>query len=477
MQLQAKGYLTVFLSLSITIILSLILALYQGARIGALRMKAECVSDISMNSVLAEYHRELFKQYDLLMVDTSYGTQYPSIINVQEHMQFYANKNFERTTTGKIFGAVRLTGMECETIAIPEFSFATDGNGAVFRRQILAYMTAEPAEEILQEVTKNISILQTNGFDTRDVEAEEAENQNKINEIGMPRTTDANGQEQEVQLDGPAEDVASQKGIGILALAIPENEDISDAAVQLSEYVSHRTQAKGTGLDEGEKLSVADAILIDQYMFEKCGRYTKKLDKSLLKYQLEYILSGEKSDKQNLETVAKKLLFWREASNFTYLLSDSEKCAQAEAVAALLAAVILEPELEEPVKYAILFAWAFAESISDLKILFHEGRVPLVKSATTWKTNLLGLSDLRLSGEKGEEGLTYEEYLRMLLFMEGVQTKSQRLMDIIEMDIRKTAGNSAFRMDACLDCFTGEICFIDRKGFSDKIVKTYGYEK
>ena len=92
MQLQAKGYLTVFLSLSITIILSLILALYQGARIGALRMKAECVSDISMNSVLAEYHRELFKQYDLLMVDTSYGTQHPSIINVQEHMQFYANK-------------------------------------------------------------------------------------------------------------------------------------------------------------------------------------------------------------------------------------------------------------------------------------------------------------------------------------------------------------------------------------------------
>ena len=57
MRLQAKGYLTVFLSLSITIILSLILALYQGARIGAMKMRTECVSDIAMNSVLAEYQQ------------------------------------------------------------------------------------------------------------------------------------------------------------------------------------------------------------------------------------------------------------------------------------------------------------------------------------------------------------------------------------------------------------------------------------
>lgn len=477
MQLQVKGYLTVFLSLSITIILSLILALYQGARIGALKMKAECVSDISMNSVLAEYHRELLNQYDLLMVDTSYGTVHPSVLNVQEHLWFYANKNLERTTTGKIFGAGSLTGMECSGIAIPEFSIATDGQGAVLRRQIIAYMTAEPAEELLHRVTENINVLETNGFDKRDVEAEEAQNQSKIKEIGMPKTTDETGQEHEVQLDGPIEAVAAQKDLGILTLVIPQNVHVSDRTVQLSEYVSYRKQEKGTGLDESEKDSLTDRILIDQYIFEKCGRYTKELDKSLLKYQLEYILSGEKSDRQNLEAIAKKLLFWREASNFTYLLSDSDKCAQAEAVSALLTAVILEPELEEPVKYAILFAWAFAESITDLKILFQEGRVPLVKDAASWKTNLLGLSNLHLSGEKGEEGLTYDEYLRMMLFMEGIQKKTQRLMDIMEMDIRKTAGNSAFQMDSCLDCFTGEMEFTDKKGFSYKISRTYGYEK
>ena len=57
------------MSLSIMIILSLVLALYQGARIGAVRMKTECVADIAMNSVLAEYNRELYEQYGLLMVE------------------------------------------------------------------------------------------------------------------------------------------------------------------------------------------------------------------------------------------------------------------------------------------------------------------------------------------------------------------------------------------------------------------------
>ena len=76
------------------IILSLILVLFQGARIGAVKMKTECVADISMNSVLAEYSRALYEQYGLLFVDTSYGCENPSIINTQEHLRYYAQKNF-----------------------------------------------------------------------------------------------------------------------------------------------------------------------------------------------------------------------------------------------------------------------------------------------------------------------------------------------------------------------------------------------
>ena len=78
---KEKGSITVFLSLSIMIILSLVLALFQGARIGAVRMKTECVADIATNSVLSEYSRELYEQYGLLMVDSSIALLICSFIN------------------------------------------------------------------------------------------------------------------------------------------------------------------------------------------------------------------------------------------------------------------------------------------------------------------------------------------------------------------------------------------------------------
>ena len=59
-------------------------------------MKFECVADIGMNSVLAEYHRELLKQYDLLFVDTSYGGSHPNIANTEAHLRRYAQKTADR---------------------------------------------------------------------------------------------------------------------------------------------------------------------------------------------------------------------------------------------------------------------------------------------------------------------------------------------------------------------------------------------
>lgn len=94
-----KGYLTVYLSLSLALIISFVLTLVEGARISTIRMEAECVADIGMNSVLAEFHREMLEQYDLLFVDMSYGTNNPRIENSAEHLRSYIQKNFTSQET------------------------------------------------------------------------------------------------------------------------------------------------------------------------------------------------------------------------------------------------------------------------------------------------------------------------------------------------------------------------------------------
>ena len=476
---RTKGYLTVFLSLTITLIMSLILALFQGARIGAVKMKTECVADIAMNSVLAEYNRQLYEQYGLLMVDTSYGRANPSIVNAQEHLRHYVQKNFDRSTAGRITNAQTITSMYCEDVKITGSSFATDNDFTVLARQILAYMGADPVEGLMTDVLNNADMIRGNALDTTDVEAMAAANQEAIDSVELPTVINEDGEEEQITLGNPADAVNSQKGIGALSLAVKNPGSISTALVDVAGLPSHRKLNKGTGLRDFEEISGAEKLLIEQYFYEKCSRYGQELDKSQLKYQLEYLIYGQGSDYGNLEKMATTLLFWREASNMIYLFGNQEKCAEAEAVAAVLTAVLMVPELLDLVKYSILFAWTFAESVSDLNILFSGGRVPILKSDATWRLSLANMLSFRshLNGGDLGEGLYYKDYLRIRLFFSPFGEKLQRMGDVIEMDVRKSAGNRNFKLDYCLDTFCAEISVATTYGYDVKIERVYGYEE
>ena len=148
-------------------------------------------------------------------------------------------------------------------------------------------------------------------------------------------------------------------------------------------------------------------------------------------------------------------------------------------MAAVLTAVLMVPELLDLVKYSILFAWTFAESVSDLNILFSGGRVPILKSDATWRLSLANMLSFRshLNGGDLGEGLYYKDYLRIRLFFSPFGEKLQRMGDVIEMDVRKSAGNRNFKLDYCLDTFCAEISVATTYGYDVKIERVYGYEE
>ena len=84
-----QGYLTVYLSLMFAVILSLLLTLIEGAAIGATRLQAELVADLGLDSIFAEYHRELLEQYGVFYIDDSYGNEKGSISRVEQHLSDY----------------------------------------------------------------------------------------------------------------------------------------------------------------------------------------------------------------------------------------------------------------------------------------------------------------------------------------------------------------------------------------------------
>ena len=475
-----KGYITVFLTLSLTLILSLVFILIEGARISAVRMKFECVADISMNSILAEYHRELLEQYDLLFVDMSYGGNYVDIGNTEAHLKSYMQQNLrmEKNDTG--LGSVRdFLAMDTGRVHIGQYSIASDEQGAVLKRQITDYMSDYPMGAVLEKLRLGVSDLERYGLESRNIEGERQSYEARIEEIGLPTQEVEEGVFEEIPLNNPADIANATRSSGVLNLVLDDPSQVSAVKVTLDDYISHRSYMRGTGMCE-EAAAVSgepNDLVFQAYLFEKCGFYGQEKDKSLLKYQMEYILSGQDTDWQNLEYIAKKLLRWREAANVLYILTDSAKIAEAEAMALALTAVTLCPELAEPVKYTILFAWAYVESLQDVKTLLAGGRVPICKTAADWKTGIGSIENVRgsLAEDSGGRGLSYEEYLRIMLFLQNGSTRTFRAMDIMEMDIRRTAGNARFRMDACFDTYVADLSVTSGFGYSYEMSRCYGF--
>ena len=107
------------------------------------------------------------------------------------------------------------------------------------------------------------------------------------------------------------------------------------------------------------------------------------------------------------------------------------------------------PPLVAAAKHLLLLALAYGESIIDVRNLAEGNKVPLVKSKTSWQLSFQGLAGLNCTRKTSKNGLSYEDYLVLLLAMQKEkEEKYVRMMDVMEDNIRKK--DAGFRMDRCL---------------------------
>ena len=467
------GYLTVFMALCLPVLLTLFLTVIEGARMNSIRLRAELATDTAMQSVLSEFHRELYKQYDLLFVDTSYGTSQPALSKTEDHLRTYLDGNFSSVGLHLFGNHVDFQNLKTTDVHITGTRFASDDGGKAVREQVYAYMAADPAGAVVSDIVNHIDTFEGIGRDITVWEDRWKENEATLHEVPSVTEEKEDGTVEEVELENPAEEVTSFRLRPALLQVFGTTQWISDARVEGGALLSRRALSRGTNVrpESSHEYPEADALLLDEYILEKCGTYRSNQEKNHLKYQAEYILFGDESDEGNLEKTAGKLLMIRNAANCAYIFSDGTKCAEADAVALTVAFLTLQPEIRPVVKNAILFGWAYLESVLDVRSLFRGGSVPFLKTKSTWKTSLTSIfSPGSLSGGNREDGLfTYETYLRALLYMENIRTKTWRLMDIMETDIRKVAGNEGFRMDACFDTFAVKANIASSFGYSCEV--------
>ena len=284
------------------------------------------------------------------------------------------------------------------------------------------------------------------------------------------------------QKDNPIAQASKLREKPLLELIMPEGAAVSDKEINLTECPSGRKRNKGYGdfSDVAESPGAMSALLFGEYLLDHFSMAADREPKRTLDYELEYICAGKESDRENLEAVAKKLLMMRFASNYLFLQGSSPKRAEAEALALTLCTLAAVPVLEQAAAQMILLAWAFGESVMDLRSLLKGGRIPLAKTEKSWQLSLSGLMKLGESGEVNDgkdlsEGLLYKEYLRILLFLEKPEKAGMRALDLIEQNMKKVYGKTFYRADYCISRMEIKSTVQFRRGITYKFQTYFGY--
>lgn len=451
---RENAYLTIYLALCLTVILSLYLALIDGARRSGAAMEAVCAGETGMQNIMAEYHRELMNRFNLFAIDSSYGTDMCGKKKTEAHLMRYLKKNL--SMDGLLAGG-RLyrdfMGLQADDAEVTGVSILTDEGGAVFRRMAIEAVKDDVGLDLVEKVQEWLSVVEVNGLDRSDCDEQRQQAEETIAEYDGKEVQISETESVCVEVDNPAAQINAKRGLGILHLVIGDQSTLSNKKIDSSSLVGARSKQGNVNVGNMPVQaadSLWDRILFQEYLLRYMGFYGKEQKEGALDCQIEYLIAGKEYDTDNLQSVANRLSGIREAANVVYLLTDAEKMLEIEAAAILACGVVALPILIPVVKAVILFGWAYAESLHDVKVLLAGGRVPLIKDRGSWHYSLEGaLQGMTEPDGENDRGLAYRDYLQILMLLTDLDTLTLRAMDMVEADIRLTPGNACFRMDGC----------------------------
>lgn len=475
---KENGYLTVFMALCIGVILSLCLTLIAGARRGGAAMEAACVADIGMQSIFAEYHRELLEQYNLFAIDSSYGTAVPGTYNTEAHLVYYLDKNlhFEDKLSSSLYRD--FLGLRVDGVKMTGVSILTDEDGTQFRRRAVEAVKDDIGISALTELTQWLEVIEVNGLDTADIREDKELMDKSIREYEY--ADDEGGQH--VGVENPTTVLEEKRRMGILRLVTEENK-VSGITLDTSGLVYERMKqgrvshgnmsSQNTGWTE----ELAERFYFQEYLLRYMSRYGQEDKSKTLHYQIEYLIAGNNNDTDNLRNVANRLCALREAANAMYLWNDSVKCAEAELLAQAISLAIAQPLIAPALKASIILGWAYAESVYDVKTLLSGGKVPLMKDSGSWHYGLnAALSGNLQDSTQSGSGMSYEDYLRVLMTLTDIDMLTGRAMNMVEADIRMTDGNASFCLDGCYDRVEFDIRMSSSYGGEYQLIRRRSYD-
>ena len=362
--LEFKGEITVFLSLMVVLLVSLIGSLVESASISLAKSVNQANLYLAMESIFAEYEPRLWEEYGI------FAKQGSDVDSISQRLAYYGASNRDHE--------------------ILRMELLSDGKGMEVYRQGVAAMGGN----VVQIRPSTESLLEEEAKEALEEYEELLETENIEDPLDLESVGDSI----------------------LLSMILPKEKDLSNKHINIQSLPSHRQLKTGIGMQGQIQETISGKWIFASYLTEHFLNYTKYQNTHPLSYETEYLLAGKSTDAENLEWVAKRLLGIRLGINYVYLLGDSQRLAKAENISIAVSALMIAPEAKEIIKQALLFFWAYEDSVLDLQKLYAGEKVSL-------------------SGEAQEGGISYDGYLAALLALEKRETLCMRALDLMELNL------------------------------------------
>lgn len=261
---------------------------------------------------------------------------------------------------------------------------------------------------------------------------------------------------------------------GLLSLVVPEGAVVSEKKANMTEAPSKTEMFS----EDSRSIRFLDHLLVNEY----CGQFFKNFcsqlentegadqsdnaaggrEKTVLDYEVEYLIGGRETDEGNLTDVVQHLLAIREGLNFVHILSDPQKRAEARNLAMAVTGAAAATPLLLVTAFFIMSVWALGEALMDVRGLLAGKKVALIKSKEDWSLELDHLLEMGKSRnvEPGgsQQGLNYLSWLKILLFMEKIVPQEYRMMDLMQMNLMQGQGSFRMRRGVYQVEIDGKIC-------------------
>lgn len=469
--MKTQGSITIFFTLLLSIIFSMLGSLLLSAKMAAGRVQIATAADQTLYSAMAKYDKQLFEEYHLLYMDGGYGTGTLQLGNTLDEMEtdlsYILTPNKERRSAG----GVNFLQLEKISGAISGYTLATDCQGNVFWEQVVSYMKEtlglQGVASLTEKLQEENGILRSQKDQKKNIEKEgTVEDYEDLKEKDT-ELEEGEGQEVEIQLDPETEKIGTQtrdtmdliadvKKSAVLQFVLPNDTQISSWSADKTALLRNRSVQAGMGYLELTitDRTAAEELLFQEYIMQNINFYGSKKHDTGQAYGIEWILFEQLSDAENLEKSVHQLFFMREAANAATLYQDTVRRGEVTALASALAAVLKIPGAKTVLEAAIILAWAYAESVVDVSSMLRGKRVSLVKDRTGWQVEFTDIGAALQEPDKFYKesyGMNYQDYLRVLLLAKSREKRITGCMEVIELSVREISGKEGFSMDCAID--------------------------